>query len=169
MIGETYINRHLEAVLSNAAETFKVVILGGSRQVGKSTLMKRFLTGKGVRMVSFDNPALKEAAKNDPELFLAQYEPPLMIDEFQYAPELLPFIKMAVDERNGAGLYFLTGSQLFKMMDKVGESLAGRARSWYTRTSPRQSAWTPRPSRRGLAYWRRRGLCSCFTHGRGIR
>ena len=127
MIGEAYINRHLEAVLSNAAETFKVVILGGSRQVGKSTLMKRFLTGKGVRMVSFDNPALKEAAKNDPELFLAQYEPPLMIDEFQYAPELLPFIKMAVDERNGAGLYFLTGSQLFKMMDKVGESLAGRA------------------------------------------
>ena len=127
MIGETYINRHLEAVLSNAAETFKVVILGGSRQVGKSTLMKRFLSGKDVRMVSFDNPTLKEAAQNDPELFLAQYEPPLMIDEFQYAPELLPFIKMAVDERNGAGLYFLTGSQLFKMMDKVGESLAGRA------------------------------------------
>ena len=126
MIGETYINRHLEGVLANAAETFKVVILGGSRQVGKSTLMKRFLSGKGVRMVSFDNPTLKEAAKNDPELFLAQYEPPLMIDEFQYVPELLPFIKMAVDERSETGRYFLTGSQLFKMMDKVGESLAGR-------------------------------------------
>ena len=127
MSGKTYINRHLEGVLSNAAETFKVVILGGSRQVGKSTLMKRFLSGKGVHMVSFDNPSLRQAAKDDPELFLAQYEPPLMIDEFQYVPELLPFIKMAVDARSGAGLYFLTGSQLFKMMDKVGESLAGRA------------------------------------------
>ena len=127
MSGKTYINRHLEGVLSNAAETFKVVILGGSRQVGKSTLMKRFLSDKGVHMVSFDNPSLRQAAKDDPELFLAQYEPPLMIDEFQYVPELLPFIKMAVDERNGAGFYFLTGSQLFKMMDKVGESLAGRA------------------------------------------
>jgi len=89
--------------------------------------MKHFLSGKSVRMVSFDNPDLRKAAQDDPELFLAQYEPPLMIDEFQYVPELLPFIKMSVDERNENGQYFLTGSQLFKMMDKVGESLAGRA------------------------------------------
>ncbi len=127
MIEESYIKRHLEKVLADAAATFKVVILGGSRQVGKSTLMKRFLSGKDVRIVSFDNPDLRKAAKDDPELFLAQYEPPLMIDEFQYAPELLPFIKMAVDECSEPGRYFLTGSQLFKMMDKVGESLAGRA------------------------------------------
>lgn len=127
MIERNYIKRHLEGVLANAAETFKVVILGGSRQVGKSTLMKHFLSGKSVRMVSFDNPDLRKAAQDDPELFLAQYEPPLMIDEFQYVPELLPFIKMSVDENKEDGQYFLTGSQLFKMMDKVGESLAGRA------------------------------------------
>jgi len=127
MIEREYIKRHLESVLANAAETFKVVILGGSRQVGKSTLMKHFLSGKSVRMVSFDNPDLRKAAQDDPELFLAQYESPLMIDEFQYVPELLPFIKMSVDERNENGQYFLTGSQLFKMMSKVGESLAGRA------------------------------------------
>lgn len=127
MTDKNYIKRHLESVLANAAETFKVVILGGSRQVGKSTLMKHFLLDKNVRMVSFDNPALRKAAKDDPELFLAQYEPPLMIDEFQYVPELLPFIKMSVDEHNENGQYFLTGSQLFKMMDRVGESLAGRA------------------------------------------
>ena len=113
--------------MANAAETFKVVILGGSRQVGKSTLMKHFLSGRKVRIVSFDNPNLRKAAKDDPELFLAQYEPPLMLDEFQYVPELLPFIKMSVDGRNENGLYFLTGSKLFKMMDEVGESLAGRA------------------------------------------
>ena len=127
MAEKTYINRHLESVLANAAETFKVIIIGGSRQVGKSTLMKHFLSGKGVKTISLDNPDLRKAAKDDPELFLAQYEPPLMIDEFQYVPELLPFIKMVVDERNEMGLYFLTGSQLFKMMDRVGESLAGRA------------------------------------------
>lgn len=127
MSEEIYINRHLESVLANAAETFKVVVLGGSRQVGKSTLMKRFLAGKEVRILSFDDPNLRDAAKDDPALFLAQYEPPLMIDEFQYVPELLPFIKMVVDERSELGQYFLTGSQLFKMMDKVGESLAGRA------------------------------------------
>ena len=127
MVKKAYIKRHLEGVLANAAETFKVIVLGGSRQVGKSTLMKHFLSDKGVRAVSFDNPDLRRAAKDDPELFLAQYEPPLMIDEFQYVPELLPFIKMSVDEREDMGLYFLTGSQLFKMMDNVGESLAGRA------------------------------------------
>ena len=123
-----YIRRTMERVLSNAAETFKVVILGGSRQVGKSTLMKHVLgSRKDVKFLSFDNPDLRKAAKNDPQLFLAQYEPPLMIDEFQYVPELLPFIKMIVDERDEPGLYFLTGSQLFKMMKEVGESLAGRA------------------------------------------
>ena len=127
MTGKAYIKRHLESVLASAADTFKVVILGGSRQVGKSTLMKHFLSDKGVSAVSFDNPDLRKAAKDDPELFLSQYKPPLMIDEFQYVPELLPFIKMVVDGREDMGLYFLTGSQLFKMMAKVGESLAGRA------------------------------------------
>ena len=123
-----YIKRTIESVLAEAAETFKVVILGGSRQVGKSTLMKHVLgTRKDVKFISFDNPDLRRAAKEDPQLFLSQYEPPIMIDEFQYVPELLPFIKMIVDGREEMGQYFLTGSQLFKMMSEVGESLAGRA------------------------------------------
>lgn len=123
-----YITRSIEAVLRNAAETFKVVIMGGSRQVGKSTLMQHVLSERGdVKIISFDNPDLRAAAKADPELFLSQYSSPLMIDEFQYVPELLPFIKMKVDLRDDAGLYFLTGSQLFKMMSAAGESLAGRA------------------------------------------
>ena len=125
---KAYIHRTMESVLADVADTFKVVILGGSRQVGKSTLMKHVLgLRKDVKFISFDNPDLRKAAKDDPELFLSMYEPPLMIDEFQYVPELLPFIKMTVDERDEAGLYFLTGSQLFKMMSEVGESLAGRA------------------------------------------
>ena len=114
--------------MKDACAAFKVVIVGGARQVGKSTLIKHFLAGrKDVRMVTLDDPALREVARSDPALFLAQYEPPLFIDEFQYAPELLPFIKMRVDEMDGTGLYFLSGSQLFKMMGEVGESLSGRA------------------------------------------
>ena len=101
---------------------------GGSRQVGKSTLMKHVLgLRKDVKIISFDNPDMRKAAKDDPELFLSMYAPPLMIDEFQYVPELLPFIKMKVDEDEETGLYFLAGSQLFKMMSEAGESLAGRA------------------------------------------
>ena len=80
----------LESVLADVADTFKVVILGGSRQVGKSTLMKHVLgLRKDVKIISFDNSDMRKAAKDDPELFLSMYAPPLMIDEFQYVPELL--------------------------------------------------------------------------------
>ena len=89
--------------------------------------MEHFLSHREIRKISFDNLNLRNAAQEDPELFLAQYKPPLMIDEFQYVLELLPFIKTIVDEQSEHGLFFLTGSQLFKMMAEVGESLAGRA------------------------------------------
>lgn len=125
---KVYIRRTMERVLADVADTFKVVIMGGARQVGKSTLMKHVLgLRKDIKFISFDNPDVRKAAKEDPELFLSMYEPPLMIDEFQYVPELLPFIKMYVDERDDMGLFYLTGSQLFKMMSEAGESLAGRA------------------------------------------
>ena len=127
MAEKVYIARSAEKVVSDAAETFKVVMLCGARQVGKSTLMKHCLASRGdVTMVSLDNPDLRKVATEDPELFLSQYSAPLLIDEFQYAPELLPFIKTIVDENEEPGQYFLTGSQLFKMMGSVGESLAGR-------------------------------------------
>ena len=127
MVEEDYIVRSIERVLDDAAKTFRVVMVGGARQVGKSTLMRRYLSGRAnVKMVTLDNPSLRQAAKEDPELFLSQYPAPLLIDEFQYAPELLPFIKIAVDNNDAPGQYFLTGSQLFKMMECVGESLAGR-------------------------------------------
>lgn len=127
MIEKNYINRSLEKVLAEAADTFKVVMVGGARQVGKTTLMRHFLATRGeVGMLSLDNPDLRNVAKQDPELLLSQYPAPLLIDEFQYAPELLPFIKTIVDEHDASGQYFLTGSQLFKMMASVGESLAGR-------------------------------------------
>ena len=66
-------------------------------------------------------------AKCDPELFLQHYDSPLIIDEIQYAPELLPYIKMRVDENRAPRQFFLTGSQMFRLMKNVSESLAGRA------------------------------------------
>ena len=64
--------------------------------------------------------------KSDPELFLQRYAPPVMIDEIQYAPELLPFIKIMVDQRKKCGDFWLTGSQMFKMIKNVSETLSGR-------------------------------------------
>ena len=77
--------------------------------------------------VTLDHPRIRDLARTDPELFLQQYSAPLIIDEIQYAPELLPFIKMIIDQDRKNGQYFLTGSQMFRLMKNVSESLAGRA------------------------------------------
>ena len=76
--------------------------------------------------VSLDNPTLRLLAREDPELFLQRYSPPVLIDEVQYAPQLFPYIKLIVDERRENGDFWLIGSQMFQMMKNVTESLAGR-------------------------------------------
>jgi predicted AAA+ superfamily ATPase len=97
----------------------------GPRQVGKTTLLES-LAEQGRAYVSLDSPLNREMAKTDPELFLHRYPPPVFIDEFQYAKELLPHIKIHVDKHKRNGDFWLTGSQMFPMMKQVGESLAGR-------------------------------------------
>lgn len=122
-----YIKRGLEDRVRYMAKHFPVIMLCGARQVGKTTLLKKIAEdNKQIRYVTLDYPRLRQLAKEDPELFLQQYAPPVIIDEIQYAPELLPFIKIHIDEEGKNGSYFLTGSQMFHMMDKVSESLAGR-------------------------------------------
>jgi len=99
----------------------------GARQVGKTTLLKHFMeNNQDIQYVTLDFPRVRQLAKEDPELFLQQYSAPVIIDEIQYAPELLPFIKIKVDESGENGRFFLTGSQMFHMMNNVSESLAGR-------------------------------------------
>ena len=78
------------------------------------------------KYITLDYPRVRQLAREDPELFLQQYSTPVIIDEIQYAPELLPYIKIKADESKEKGMYFLTGSQMFHMTDKVSESLAGR-------------------------------------------
>ncbi len=122
-----YINRIMESKLRYLAEHFPVVIVCGARQVGKTTLLQQIKKENDqIQYVTLDYPRIRSLAKEDPELFLQQYQPPLIIDEIQYAPELLPYIKIQADSRKQNGLYYLTGSQMFYMMKNVSESLAGR-------------------------------------------
>jgi predicted AAA+ superfamily ATPase len=108
-----------------ASDQFPVLLLTGPRQVGKTTLLQR-VAGKGRRYVTLDDPTLRELARNDPALFLQRYEPPVLIDEVQYAPQLLPLIKIAADRQRKRGLFWLTGSQQFHLMEGISETLAGR-------------------------------------------
>lgn len=77
-------------------------------------------------MVTFDNPFIKDQANNNPEMFMMLNQPPIFFDEIQYAPSLFRYIKLSCDEKDKKGLYYLSGSQLFKLMDMVSDSLAGR-------------------------------------------
>ena len=120
-----YVARTLESFVSKAAEQFPVVLLTGARQVGKTTLL-RHLSQENRTYVTLDDPLVLSLAKMEPALFLQRFPPPVLIDEVQYAVELLPHIKMAVDRAQRPGQFWLTGSQQFHLMKGVSESLAGR-------------------------------------------
>lgn len=122
-----YINRIMESKLKYLSQHFPVVMVCGARQVGKTTLLNQMKEkDEKIGYVTLDYPRIRSLAKEDPELFLQQYQAPLIIDEIQYAPELLPYIKIRADKEQQNGLYYLTGSQMFHMMKNVSESLAGR-------------------------------------------
>ena len=120
-----YIPRHLARRLHRLVSAFPVVVVTGARQVGKSTLVRQELTDWD--MVTLDPSIDVEGAREDPELFLANRPAPLIIDEIQYAPELVAALKRRVDEDRQPGLYVLTGSQQWAVIKSISESLAGRA------------------------------------------
>ena len=119
-----YINRTLEKHIKQLSNQFKVILVTGARQVGKSTLLKHCDSERNY--VTLDDYREREMALSDPELFLQRHKAPLIIDEIQYAPNILSYIKIAVDNSDKKGQYWLTGSQQFHMMKNVTESLAGR-------------------------------------------
>lgn len=120
------IKRAISPFLTSASEQFPVVLLTGARQVGKTTLFKS-LCEHGRRFVSLDDLDHRELAVRDAKLFFQTFPPPVLIDEIQYAPNLLSQIKIWVDEhRDLSGQFWLTGSQPFRLMQGVSESLAGR-------------------------------------------
>ena len=135
---EKYKTRTIEKSLNALINTCPVIMITGSRQVGKTTLLNHLVatSKEKINYISLDNLLIRSQAIEDPELFLRTYETPLIIDEFQYAPELLSYIKIKVDNarqnelfgdgKNVGTLYYLTGSQVFQTMQNVSESLAGR-------------------------------------------
>jgi uncharacterized protein len=124
---ERYIPRSLEPVLGRARAEFPVVVLIGPRQSGKTTLLQHTV-GSQWPVISLEPPDVRAAAIADPRGFLALHPPPVVYDEIQYAPDLLPYIKERVDaRRDQPGQYILTGSQNLLLMQQVTESLAGRS------------------------------------------
>jgi len=122
-----YIERSLEPVLKKAVSQFPVVVLTGPRQSGKTTLLKHLFSSSH-KYVSLEPPDIRLAADKDPRGFLEFYKPPVILDEVQYATDILSYIKERVDsDRNSTGQYILTGSQNLLLHEKVTESLAGRA------------------------------------------
>ena len=119
-----YIKRHIEDVLKSAINEKGALCVTGARQAGKSTVLKNVF--KEHKYVTLDDLRMLRLAKERPEDFIAQFEPPVFIDEIQYATSLFTNIKMYVDRTGAKGAFVLSGSQRYEMMANITESLAGR-------------------------------------------
>lgn len=127
----TYIKRAAEKTIAQISNMFPVLLVTGPRQVGKTTLLQKLAetqktAGIKRKYVTLDDPDARYLAKHDPGLFLQRYSPPVLIDEIQYATELFPYIKINADRSKRKGDFWLTGSQAFRLMNHVSETLAGR-------------------------------------------
>lgn len=120
----SYINRSIEATVEKASRMFSAVLITGARQVGKTTLLKHLR--KGISYITLDDPILLQNAVEEAGSFFKTTPPPVIVDEIQYAPNLFSYIKMIADESGKKGQFYLTGSQQFKMMKNISESLSGR-------------------------------------------
>ena len=117
-------SRQMKPLIEALIKQFPAVLVTGPRQVGKSTLLQHI--SEDYQYVTFDDPMVLSMAKNDPSLFMLNYSGKLILDEVQYAPELFSSLKLAMDKQKTSGLYLLSGSQTFHLMQNVTESLAGR-------------------------------------------
>ncbi len=123
-----YINRHLENKVMSLSKSYSAILVTGPRQSGKTTMLRKLAEKENIgrEYVSLDNLSVREMAKNDPAMFLQLHKPPILIDEVQYAPELFTYIKIHIDKHHNPGDFWMTGSQIFRLMRGVQESLAGR-------------------------------------------
>lgn len=121
-----YIQRELERKFLKMNSVFKAILVTGARQVGKTTMLKHLAESENRTFVTMDDARNRELARRDPKLFFQMYQPPILIDEAQKAPELFETIKQMCDETEENGLFWLTGSESRKLLKEAGDSLAGR-------------------------------------------
>ncbi|HIY82964.1 MAG TPA: ATP-binding protein [Candidatus Rubneribacter avistercoris] len=123
-----YIPREIEPLVDSVADEYAALLVTGPRQVGKSTLLHHVIEERGLALeqVTLDDLATRQLALNDPTMFFQLHEPPVLIDEVQYAPGLFIEMKKMIDAGCAPGSFWLTGSQQFRLMELAGESLAGR-------------------------------------------
>lgn len=123
-----YISRHMENRILELSRSYSAILLTGPRQAGKTTMLRELAKKEnlGRKYVTLDDLTERDMAKNDPTLFLQLHQPPVLIDEVQYAPELFTYIKIHIDEHHNPGDFWMIGSQIFRLMRGVQESLTGR-------------------------------------------
>ena len=123
-----YISRHMEDRILELSKSYSAILLTGPRQAGKTTMLRSLAEKENIgrEYISLDDLTARDMAKIDPALFLQLHKPPVLIDEVQYAPELFTYVKIHIDEHHNPGDFWMTGSQIFRLMRGVQESLAGR-------------------------------------------
>jgi len=121
-----YIKRDMENVISRLSGEYPAIIVTGPRQTGKTTMLKELMKNTERVYVTLDDLNTRMLARSDPAMFFQLYRPPVLIDEVQYAPELFTAMKILIDRDHRPGDFWLTGSRVFRLMEGVQESLAGR-------------------------------------------
>ena len=121
----SYLKRSCEKSISYLLRNFPCVAVIGSRQVGKSTLLKKMKPS-----APFFDLELRESynrINSDPDFFLSQYDIPIVIDEAQETPKLFPALRIAIDrKRKKNGQFLISGSSSPELLKNMTESLAGR-------------------------------------------
>ena len=123
-----FYSRQIQPLLQTLIKQFPAILITGPRQVGKSALLQHI--SKEHQYITFDDPILLDQARNEPTLFMLNHQGKLILDEVQYAPELFSSLKLVIDKQKINGLFLLSGSQAFQLMQNVTETLAGRIAVW---------------------------------------
>ncbi|GHU06412.1 ATPase [Betaproteobacteria bacterium] len=139
----SYIKRSMEEAFLGLSREYPAILITGPRQVGKTTMLQKLAAEQGEKReyISLDDLNERSLAKTDPAMFFQVHKPPVFIDEVQYAPELFPYIKLHIEKHHKPGDFWLTGSQLFKLMKGVRESLAGRVALLHLSTLSQQEIY----------------------------
>lgn len=121
-----FINRHAEETIKRLLDSYPSILVTGARQTGKTTLLQKITDAHQIPYITFDDPMEEASAKNDPKTFIELHPAPYLFDEIQYVSDLFRYLKIEIDKNRHSGMFFLTGSQQFSLMEKATESLSGR-------------------------------------------